>query len=467
MTEKIYNNSLFSPDYVRENPVIITIKSLDNKFQDIQNLELVRGSVKLKQTLCSEAYFLWGGFNATQLQFECYSDQLKDTAPEGKISLTITPTIYENGHIVTALTDSAVTLFTGYIETAEPTSIPEHWKVTAYDRLYRVRNNNIADWLAGFINDMKKLNKTVSWYVMEEQLTAQLGLFYADGYRLPESTKNYFFPTNQDVSTENGVDLLRDFALLSQRFGMLDGDGKLRYIEVQDSTAGSECYVIDKYDPAQLKFSAGHVWLPKFFTSEPRTNPFYTDGNTTSEEDYFNNFYTVRNCPLLGNQEYINQLWLCDEYGTPSSVYSATKQPAGIFDMENLWLNNGEEFYQQDYSIRTYADPTIPMGSILHIKKNSNTIVRSYIMQRTITFLSSNVIQCDYSAKNEPYNSIVSELDWGIRSANVLANQTSAKMPFISDGTSLVKMRAIKCMTKTAYEALSEKRDDTLYFIQD
>ena len=85
MTDEIYNNVHFSPDYVRENPVIITIKSLDKRFDDLTHYNLVRKSVKLKQTLCSEPYFLWGGFNSSQLTFECYADALKDNAPGGKI----------------------------------------------------------------------------------------------------------------------------------------------------------------------------------------------------------------------------------------------------------------------------------------------------------------------------------------------------------------------------------------------
>ena len=89
MVEKTYNNRYFSPDYVRDNPVLLKIISLDKKFDDINGLELVRGSVKLKQTLCSESYFLWGGFNASQLQFECYSDAFVNNSPDGKIQLII------------------------------------------------------------------------------------------------------------------------------------------------------------------------------------------------------------------------------------------------------------------------------------------------------------------------------------------------------------------------------------------
>ena len=76
-------------------------------------------------------------------------------------------------------------------------------------------------------------------------------------------------------------------------------------------------------------------------------------------------------------------------------------------------------------------------------------------------------IQCEYSASNSPYNEAVSELDYGVRSANVLANETSAKMPFISDGSSLTKLRAHKVLSKSDYSALKEKRADTIYYVYD
>lgn len=470
MTDKIYNNIHFSPDYVRENPVIIRIRSLDKKFDDLTHYNLVRKSVKLKQTLCSEPYFLWGGFNSSQLTFECYSDTLKDNAPEGKIQLVITPTVYKDGVISERLDSEETALFTGYIETAEPTSLPQHWKITAYDRLYRVRNNNIVSYLAELLHIAKENNKPFTWREMIGSITSQLGILYLLDDRdaeLPLTASTVLFPDNQDISCENGVDLLRNMALCLQRFGMIDGNGHLHFMQVQDSKTGAECYCIDTYDPNKLKYSVGHVWLPKFFTSEPRTNIFYVMGDTTTEEDYYNNYYTVKNSPVLGNQDWINEMYGCDEYGTPNPAYSAANMPVGLFDTSKMCLTNGEEFYQQEYNIKTYADPTIPMGSVLHIRKNGAIVVRSYIMQRTITFIARNAIQCEYSASNSPYNEAVSELDYGVRSANVLANETSAKMPFISDGSSLTKLRAHKVLSKSDYAALKEKRADTIYYVYD
>ena len=471
MIDKFYNNEHFSPDYVRENPIVISIQSIDSldskkQFEPLTHTNLVRGSVKLTQTLCSEQYFIWGGFNASKLSFECISDQFIDKAPYGKIILTITPTVYVNGELTTILTDEETRLFTGYIETAEPDSVPGHYTVTAYDRLYRVRNNNVWDYIQKRLAAVKAEKRHLSWYSVE-RLIASTQLLLGEKDTLPEWTKNIYYPDNVEINAENGVDLLRDFALCTQRFGILNGEEKLEYIQVQDSASGSECYRINSYNPDDFEASPGHVWLPKYFISEPKTNIFYTTGETTQDEDYYNNFYTISNNPVIGNQDWINELYECDEYGTPSSKYSVNNLPAGLFDTARMCLTNGEEYYCQEYKIKVLSDPTIPMGSIIHVYKNGSLVVKSYIMERTITFSSTQTIECEMSAQNEAYNTVVPTSDKSALNANILANQVSATMPFISDGSSLTKLRACKVISKDDYSKLSEKRDDTIYYVYD
>lgn len=467
MTDKFYENYHFSPDYVRDNPIMISIVSLDKKFTALTHESLVRGSVKLTQTLCSEDYFLWGGFNASRLVFECLSDNFTDEPPAGKIQLTITPTVYTDGQLTEILTAEETSLFTGYIETAEPDNIQGHWSVAAYDRLYRVRNNEIVEWLANTLKAASASGKYFTWREMIHQIGVQLGLLIYHDEDLPAIADSTFFPDNNDIATENGVDMLRDFALCLQRFGMIDGEGNLRFVEVQDSATGAECYRVNQYCPDDFSVSSGHVWLPKYFTSEPRTNIFYSTGQTTSEEDYFNNYYVIQNNPCIGDQNWINERYECDEYGTQSSKYSAANMPAGLFDTSKMCLTNGEEFCCQEYKMKILADPTIPMGSIIHVVKNGVLAVKSYIMERTIAFSSTQTIECEMSAHNAPYNAVVSELDYGVRSANALANETSAKMPFISDGSNLTKLRAHKVLSKSDYSALKEKRADTIYYVYD
>lgn len=464
MTHNFYHTEHFSPDYVRDNPVLIFIESLDKKFETLTVFNLVRGSLKLKQSICSESYFIWGGFNSSQLSFECYADDLQE-APTGKIQLYLIPTRYNNDGTFERLDAEKTALFTGYIETAEPSSIPGNWRVTAYDRLYRVRNNRIVDWLQRYMNGHINEGTHMSWYAVERAIaSSQLGLPEKD--TLPEFTKNVWYPESREITSENGVDLLREFALCCQRFGMLNGEGRLEYIEVQDSNTGSEAYDVLLYDPKDFSYSAGHVWLPKYFISEPRTNIFYTTDETTSEEDYYNNFYTISNSPILGDKDWLNERYESDEYGSPNPKYSASNLPAGIFDTNKMCLTSGQEYYCQEYKIKVLSDPTIPMGSIIWIYKDGANLVRSYIMERTITFSSTQTIECEMSANNAPYNEVVPEWDYGVKSANAKINDISEKMAFVSDGTQALKLRGFICMSKDAYKSITP-RSDTIYFTYD
>lgn len=479
-----YKTEHFSPDYIKNNPIRIFIESLDNKFETLNIFNLVRGSVKLKQTLCSEEYFLWGGFNASQLTFECFSSQLQDTAPEGKIRLYITPTKYTyqgNGEWSYELLENEKTpLFTGYIETAKRSSTPGNWKVTAYDRLYRVRNVNVKQLVQDFIDSVSD-RLHASWADVTSMVQLQLG-FHGN---IPQWMDGIRYPENADVTNLNGVDLLREFALMRRQFGILDGEGELQYVSVSDRTISNiekSYYCVNSYDPDKFDYKAGHVWLPKFFVSDPRTNIFYSAPETgNQEEDYFNNVYTIKNSPVLGNSEWVEKMYECDEYGAPSSKYTANNMPTGLFDTKRLCLSDAEMYHQAEYTITCPMDPTIPMGSQILINKatpqetvNGNVtaptytnIVESYIMERTIEFTNTQVINCTCSARNNPYNSVVPEYDWGVQTANALANQANSRLPFIADGSSLTKLRAIKSLSKTEYQNLKEKRDDTIYYVYD
>lgn len=467
---KTFHNELFSPDYIKNNPLLIFITSPDNKFEPLTVYTIIRGSIKLKQTLCSENYFLWGGANSSQLQFECCSSDLIDNAPDGKIQLQLVPTIYEEGKLKQRLDEKKVTIFTGYVESAEPTKTPGNWKITAYDRFYRMRNVPISPWLKSLIETYKSGGQHASWNDVLTMIETQLG-FGACIH--PDWLSSMWYPDNADITQQNGVNMIKAFALLMQRFAMIDGDGALQYVEVEDSVTTKNYYCLNTWSPDELKYSAGHIWMPRLFTSEPRTNIFYTTGETTPEDDYYNNIYTIKS-PILGNASWIEECYECDVYGAPSSKYSAANMPAGLFDTRRLCLTNGETFSQQQYSIRAHgADPTIPMGSQILVnrfnkKSGWSNVVASYIMQRTLTIMSPTYIIADYSAENEPYNTVVSEHEAGIQSANALANQVSKNLPFIVDGSSLTKLKAIRSISADDYKNLSsdEKRSDTIFYVR-
>lgn len=87
-------------------------------------------------------------------------------------------------------------------------------------------------------------------------------------------------------------------------------------------------------------------------------------------------------------------------------------------------------------------------------------------MERTITFSSTQTIECEMSANNAPYNEVVPEWDYGVKSANAKINDISEKMAFVSDGTQALKLRGVLCMSQDAYKSITP-RSDTLYFTYD
>lgn len=482
----IYKNKHFSPDYLKDNPLMMEIKSLDGNFETLTNKNLLRGSVKLKQSLCNESYFIWGGFNASQLDFKCYTagmvqdpNGVSYEALQGKIQFSITPTVYENGLLSKILTDETTILFTGYIENVTPpVSISDGWSVTAYDYLYRLRNLNVAKILDEYLEYFREqealivTNKTI-----RDMVENAFDLVNSETLPLIDSE---YFPYNRDISTENGIDLLKEFALLGKKFGVINSTGTLTYVEIKDRITAfndGDYYCINTFDPKKLKYSAGNVWTPHLFTSDPLTNVYYTI-DMSSEEQYYKNVYTVKNSKVLGDKEWIEKLWECDEYGTPSSKYSLTNPPSGLFDVTKMNLRDDEIYYQQEYSIEAYMDPTIPMGSVLLIYKVNlaldasasdiyTMVVESYIMNRTITFESDKAVMCKCSANNGPYNSEAGEMNAWVLQAHSEANRANANIPTISNGTKITKMKTSKVISKTDYEALEEKRDDTLYYVYD
>lgn len=180
---------------------------------------------------------------------------------------------------------------------------------------------------------------------------------------------------------------------------------------------------------------------------------------------------------MLGNSEWVEKLYECDEYGAPNLKYTASNMPTGLFDTKRLCLSDAEMYHQAEYTITCPMDPTIPMGSQILINKatpqetvNGNVtaptytnIVESYIMERTIEFTNTQVINCTCSARNNPYNSVVPEYDWGVQTANALANQANSRLPFIADGSSLTKLRAVKALSKQSTK--TSKKSETTQFI--
>lgn len=470
MTGNLFYNKFFSPQWIQEhgyllNIELITPEELEKPDGERMKMifnpdEIVRGSVKLSQSLCSEDYFLWGGCNASSLSFELTTEKFGGMEPAGLARLVLYP-ILDSG----VDKDGRIILFTGYIEDAKPhKKIPSAWEVNAYDVLYKYRNDSISDWLQSLIERHKKAGIHTTWADVFRGVDNMIQLV-GHGTEIREWMNTLYFPDNKNVSNLKCVSLLRELAFFSQAFGMIAGDGSLDFVAVQDSITGKDCYEIREFDPKELTFNAGHVWQPQFFTSNPRTNIFFSDDAQTAEERAYNNIYTITNSEFLGDREWIEQMYECDEYGIPNKFYTPTNMPPGLYNTDRLCLKNGETYRQQEYKIKTLCDPTIPMGSIIRILESGKELVRSYIMEREIVFESSQTIWCEMSAKNSPYNTESSIGEREALQAKEIANSALTKIPTIKSAAGLNRLKAIVSMTKAEYTALKDKRGDTIYYV--
>lgn len=467
-----YKNKHFSPDYIQNNPVELEIRSIDNKFKTLTNQNLKQKSVRLTQELCSEPYFIYGGFNASQLIFDCYDPDL-NSPPEGKIQFSITPTVYKNGEFSQLLANEKKNLFTGIIDRAEPIeTIPGMWRITAYDALHRARNMKVGHIIerlknaGGGFTTWAKVKDAIEDYLMLKKTEPT-----------PAWMNDILYPTNRETNP-CGIDILRQFALVMRRFGYIDGDGNLQYLHIDnwnDSYTKDNYICVNLFDPKDLSYGTGHIWRPVDFDAEPQTNKFVKFITETPEILESFNVYTISNSDILGDQEWIDEQYGCDEYGEPNPAYNANNLPTGIFDTMRLTHGPNDIYECQEYEIRAAQDPTIPMGTQLFVYKiNSDPsgtgwqqIVRSYIMKRTIHFISGELIECELSAENSSYNGEKYEYDSRLETALNLANYTRKMSPVIADGGTVNDLRAVKTMKKSEFDTLPYKREDTLYFIEE
>lgn len=466
MTFKEYYTAHLAPAHIAKHPYSFTIWHVKNAdgstWGNVGKESIVRGSIKLTQALCSEDYFLWGGCNASKLEFEVKNEKkFKDSPPYGDIILSIYP------HDENDETESNIDFFTGTIESTERGKVPGAWKVVAYDHLYFIRNAKVTDAFDQLLATTVAAGNHLTWYDCLYWLANFLAFSETSVAAIQEDwMKTCYIPDSMNADSVRILDLLKEFAFFSKAFYMIDGSGTLQKVTVQDSLTGSTGYLVSLYDPEKLDWSGGYVWKPGLFVSAPPTNIFYRPDQASGSEAAYANLYTISGSNLLGDQDWIEKMYDCDEYGTPSSAYSSTNMPVGLYDTSRLCLSSGETYSQQQYSLEAYMDPSIPMGSVISIQKDGAEIVRSYIMERTITFESTQGIKCKISAQNGPYNSTIprATLETNKLRASVSALYSSIPgIHGISGGVS--KLKAVRALSKIEYEALSEKRDDTLYYV--
>lgn len=535
-----YKNELFSPEYIAKYGYWLTISFIDST-ADLPTLipeDIVENSLTLKQSLCSKEFLIYGGCVASELSFKCYNSELqtKQNLSGAKIQFSIFPIAKDGTTILTQKTP----LFTGWIESVQRDPITGCLQITAYDAFRRFQNTSVGDWFDGFVNrgvivrDIKDWAGVAHYVGRPEQgdflncLAHQMGFNWEETrlvydkklnvYRYPDRTigeqctgvygisdDNEVFvfpymqaavPINRKPENFSLTDALNQLCLANGSFAMVSGDGGLSIIKLMNAgiesidnhadgtfsfstTPDNLILSEDEYDAESLTYDESAAWGPHTFVCDPNPCLTYTPPKQTADQLYEENRYTIRNNFFIGDSDFINEYFECDEYGTPKNIKDVPpyieKTKYNIYksdDIEFVVYPNvcygpiveTQNLNTMEYSVKAYSDPTIKMGTNITIYLDGSKHIDSRIISRTLNFVSDRAILAEYSANSAPYNNCTFSDD-KYKTFTADMEKTKQALPTIACGGGVYKLKTCKVLSKEEYDAIKEKRDDTLYFV--
>lgn len=466
--------------------VSITVHWPNGEFKDLTNGDIVKKSMKLKESICNERYFIWGGCISNCLTFRTGSEQFWGTeendVPHGKIEVFI------------ECDGTKEQIFTGIIDSGKRDKGLLTRTIVAYDGLYQYRNTDIAWWYK---------NRTADMQMILTQKQFRVLLFDYLGIEQEETSLKYdnaSVPNNNLSSEMDPVDILQDLCLQNSVFGWMDREGVFRYLDIKPNarqagttTDGKKIFEYfepavhyDIFDSKEVEITEGRLWYPNEFLADPYPGIF-SPGDIPAQEAYEQNIFYNRNSFFVGNQDWIDSAFQADEYG----MFTKEKPIMNICYGTTTKWDPGHMYIAQGYKVRVKGNPLTRIGSKIQllIRKRTPPVegypegkvlewkINSYIMSRTMEITGEGIMET-YSAENGPYNSNKSQLGKHTQELTALAANTRSKLPTISyakftsgssadeNKTKKSDFRCIKKMEQSEYEALfnsGETRRDTLY----
>lgn len=480
--------------FMKENTDIkITVHWPNGEFHDLTNTDIVKKSMKLKESICNERYFIWGGCISNCLTFQTGSHQFwgseDEHVPRGNIELYI------------ECEGTKVRLFTGTIDSGKRTSGLLVRTIVAYDYLYKFRNVDVARWYKNQTTDKQAILKQKHFRTL---LFEYLGIEQEDAELEYDDT---YVPNTWTSGEMKPVDILQDLCLQNSVFGWMNRNGKFRYLTVKPnarvsgtSKDGVESY--EYYDSSthydvvaddSTEITEGRIWYPKEFIPDPYPGLF-SPGDISAQDAYEANIYYIRDSFFVGNDDWIEYVFDADEYGALTRVEPLMKICYGT----TTKIDNQHLYLAQGYKVRVRGNPLTRIGSKIQllIKKRTPPLpeypegkditwkINSYIMSRTMEITGRGIMET-YSAENGPYNSNKSQLGKHTQEHVAQISRNRSKLPKISykefsSGSSgsdfstqaaeaEIKVADFKCVKKLSYDKYSSMlksgkiRDDTLY----
>lgn len=491
---QVYVTNDATNPFMKENAdITITVHWPNGEFKDLTNKDIVKKSMKLKESICNERYFIWGGCISNCLTFQTGSHQFwgseDEHVPRGNIELYI------------ECEGTKVRLFTGTIDSGKRTSGLLVRTIVAYDYLYKFRNVDVARWYKNQTTDKQAFLKQKHFRTL---LFEYLGIEQEDAELEYDDT---YVPNTWTSGEMKPVDILQDLCLQNSVFGWMNRNGKFRYLTVKPnarvsgtSKDGVESY--EYYDSSthydvvaddSTEITEGRIWYPKEFIPDPYPGLF-SPGDISAQDAYEANIYYIRDSFFVGNDDWIEYVFDADEYGALTRVEPLMKICYGT----TTKIDNQHLYLAQGYKVRVRGNPLTRIGSKIQllIKKRTPPLpeypegkditwkINSYIMSRTMEITGRGIMET-YSAENGPYNSNKSQLGKHTQEHVAQISRNRSKLPKISykefsSGSSgsdfstqaaeaEIKVADFKCVKKLSYDKYSSMlksgkiRDDTLY----
>ncbi len=487
-------------------PIEVTVHWINGEFADLTNENIDQNTLTLRESICSESYFIFGGCVCNQITFQAHHDQFNGTSEEFYPSGKIEVYIERKG--------TKIKIFTGEIDSAERKANSLTRNFIAYDYLYKLRNTDIARWYKNQTTDKKK---KLTQKQFRDKLFEFLGIEQVSTKLHWDDT---YVPDTNNSNEMNVVNILKDLCLQNDRFGWMNRDGKFEYLKLRQNsyrygqtTDNQNIYKYYNNEEIHLdtfkSFTAkeGRIWFPNVIFCDPDPNRAFgfTQGDYTAQEAYDNNVYYNRNSFFVGNEDWLNYVWDADEYGGISRSEPIMKICYGVFVNQDL-----RKYYRaQGYTAEVQGNPLNMVGQAveLYYKKQIQHddqeptelqwYVHSYIMSRMLKIGATDMIDT-YSANNAPFNSNSQQLGKYTPEISGTVNLTRSEMPTISyaeftDGSDSdfspatiddftdgsggsgstseqlkkAQLRCVKRIKKADYDALVAAgidRTDTLYF---
>lgn len=188
----------------------------------LSNKDLVYGSFKLEQKLCSADTLTFGECNAAMVQFQCASSigdvKGKELVLQQSISSDSTSGILDLGVYV--------------IDSCEITENKKYRTITAYDNIYKF-NANVSDWY-------EKLTFPISMINMFKSLCTYVGIKHN-----VSSLINGTLMIDKTISADDlqGITVLKCIAELNGGFFRANGKGIIEFVQLSANTAQEEIEV--------------------------------------------------------------------------------------------------------------------------------------------------------------------------------------------------------------------------------